>query len=47
MPAEAVFAILATITLAGAIAAVAAASLFRSALGLMLCLFGIAGLFLL
>lgn len=47
MPAEAVFAVLAVMTLAGAVGAVAAASLFRSALGLMVSLFGIAGLFLL
>ena len=47
MPAELVFAALAVITLVGAVAAVAAASLFRSALGLMLSLFGVAGLFLL
>jgi len=47
MPAEALFAVLAGATLAGALIAVAAASLFRAALGLMLSLFGVAGLFLL
>jgi NADH-quinone oxidoreductase subunit J len=47
MPADVVFAVLAGITLFGAIVAVGAASLFRAALGLMLSLFGVAGLFLL
>jgi len=47
MPAELIFAVLAAITLIGALATVLSASLFRSALGLMLSLFGIAGLFLL
>jgi NADH-quinone oxidoreductase subunit J len=47
MPAELVFGALAVITLAGAIITVGAASLFRAALGLMLSLFGVAGLFLL
>jgi NADH-quinone oxidoreductase subunit J len=47
MPAEVVFGVLAAITLIGALATVIAASLFRAALGLMLSLFGIAGLFLL
>ncbi len=47
MPAEALFAVLAAVTLFGALAAVTAAGLFRAALGLMLSLFGIAGLFML
>lgn len=47
MPAEGLFAVLAGATLGGAMIAVAATSLFRAALGLMLSLFGVAGLFLL
>lgn len=44
---EAVFAVLAAITLGGAVVSVAAHSIFRAALGLMVSLFGVAGLFLL
>jgi len=46
VPAEAVFAVVAAMALGGGWMAVASGSLFRSALGLMLSLMGIAGLFL-
>lgn len=47
MPPEAAFGAVAALALGGAVAAVASGSLFRSALGLMASLLGIAGLFLL
>jgi len=47
MPAEAVFVVLSAMTLGGALIAVTVSNLFRAALGLMLSLVGVAGLFLL
>jgi NADH-quinone oxidoreductase subunit J len=47
MPVEIAFGILAAFTLFGGVAAVASRNLFRAALGLMLSLLGVAGLFLL
>jgi len=47
MPVEVIFGALSLMALAGAVIAVAAVNLFRAALGLMLSLVGIAGLFLL
>ncbi len=46
MPAEVAFAALAAMALGGGVLAVVAAGLFRSAIGLMISLMGIAGLFL-
>ncbi|MEK7475945.1 MAG: NADH-quinone oxidoreductase subunit J [Candidatus Coatesbacteria bacterium] len=47
MPAEAAFAVFALMALAGGFLAVVVRNVFRAALGLMLSLFGVAGLFLL
>jgi NADH:ubiquinone oxidoreductase subunit 6 (subunit J) len=47
MPAELAFGVLALLALGGGVIAVGARNLFRAALGLMLSLFGVAGLFLL
>lgn len=47
IPAQAAFAVLSAMALGGALISVISAGLFRSALGLMLSLVGVAGLFLL
>jgi NADH-quinone oxidoreductase subunit J len=47
MPAEIAFAVFAAMALGGGVVAVGARNVFRAALGLMLSLFGVAGLFLL
>ncbi|MEK7475090.1 MAG: NADH-quinone oxidoreductase subunit J [Candidatus Coatesbacteria bacterium] len=47
MPADIAFAMLGVMTIGGALVAVGAGNLYRAVLGLMLCLVGMAGLFLL